>query len=120
MKISKNKKIERFIHETKSGKYRIRFFERNELPIDKTFMSLKEAQKFKDKYMSIHVKNIGKTCFKKKIFNKEFIYYFKRNNFYLLEKNLNYFNPELFDLSFIDSKYKVFNYQIINNILLQN
>ena len=79
----------------------------------KTFKSLEQAQLYKEKVLKGEEKN---SCYYYKFKNKWY-YTSHQKDFLFVKEKLNDFNPELFDLSFIDFKYKLSNKDIVRNIL---
>ena len=110
--------IEKNIKKTRSNTFKCEFL-RNHNYIVKSFKTLQEAQNFKKEILLGKIDDKEVLIYKgsKMIKYKRFFYYTTKSNLIFLKKELNIFNPEIFDLSFIDSKYKLTNTEIINNIL---
>ena len=107
--------IEKYIYKTVSNSYKLSIRVKNKFLI-KTYKTLEEAQESKQHFL-LNTKSY-RNFFDKKVGTKR--YYFYTRDLYkikFLKEHLNLKNPELFDLSFIDAKFKIHNNKLIQNIL---
>lgn len=92
----------------------------NKKPIVKFSKTFKKAQKSKQNLLNLKFNTEhDKSKLFKRIMNSKFYFYFCKTfgQKRLLNHYFNEYNPEIFDLSFIDPKYKLHMYQLSENIL---
>ena len=92
----------------------------NKKKLIRRLKTLKEARRCKQKLLNLKFKeNKGDHKLFLQIVNNKLYFHFSKTfvEKTMLENSFNDSNPELFDLSFVDRKYKLYNYEIIDNVL---